>query len=425
MGVFPGPALAAWGMSARAGCRRLLFISLCCGVLSPAVARELSEAEAIAAMLARDDFVALEQARRGAAQAELEQAALRTNPTLSIGREGVTSGGAREAETRLEATQQLDLAGRRRFAREAASHRLAATDSELAGARTDAVADLRRVFARVLFGVRVVDALDAALVSLAHSAQVVERLAESGEASGYDRHRVKRELSALRVKRDTAAAELARDRALLAAFVDDGASQQLVPLGASLPAPPPALDEMRAQLRERAQLLALMGHAKAADSEVQVSRRGWVPDVTVGLGTKVVETGHGDRGDLTLSLGIPVPLFDRGQARTKRAVAEREAYRAEHALQFTRLSGELDGAWQQATRLFSAALDYRRDVLISAHELGRIAQTAYAAGEGGVLELIDASRTELETELTSFELDHQARMARIELDQIAGVDSHE
>ena len=126
-----------------------------------------------------------------------------------------------------------------------------------------------------------------------------------------------------------------------------------------------------------------------------------------------------------MSLGVPIPLFDHGQARVKRALAERDGYRAEHALQMARLGGELDGTWQQASRLFTAALDYRREVLSTSHELSRIAELAYSAGEGDVLDLIDAARTELETELTSFELDHQARMARIELDQLAGVNEHE
>jgi len=425
MGIYPSSALATRVIPGCDVHRWILIIALASSVLSPAAARDLTEAQAIAAVLSREDFVTLEEARRAAAQAEVEQAGLPANPTAAVGREGFSSRGAREAETRLEFTQQIDVAGRRRFAREAAEHRLAATDSELAGARTDAVAEVRRSFARVLFRSRVVDALHSAVDRLTSSAKIVNRLARSGESSGYDRRRVMRELFALRVERDTAAAGLARERAMLASYVEGSVPEELAPVGALLPAPPPPLDELRAQLRERGQLVALQVHAEAADSEVRMSRRGWIPDVTLGLGTRLVETGHGDRDDLTLSLAVPLPLFDRGQARTKRAVAEREAYRAEHALQLSRLSGELNGAWQQASRLAAAALDYRRDVLGSSHELGRIAQTAYAAGEGGILNIIDASRTELETELTSFELDHQARMARIELDQLAGVNSHD
>lgn len=425
MGIHSSPASARRGIPARDSRRWVLFSALACCVLSSASARELSEAQAVAAALTRDDFVALEQSRHGAAEAEVEQAALPANPNATLGREGLSSGGARQAETRLELTQQLDVAGRRRFARTAAVRRLAATDAELAGVRTDAIADVRRAFGQVLFRARVVGALDKAVTSLSASAQVVNRLATSGESSGYDRRRVVRELFALRVKRDTAAADLVRDQAVLAAYVEDNAAQALAPSGPALPAPPPPLNEMRERLRERSQLVALEVRAEAADSEAQMSRRGWIPNVTVGVGTRLMESAQGEQGDLMVSLGVPIPLFDRGQARVKRAVAEREGYRAEHALQMARLGGELDGAWQQASRLFAAALDYRREVLSSSHELGRIAETAYAAGEGDVLDLIDAARTELETELMSFELDHQARMARIELDQIAGMNNHD
>jgi outer membrane protein TolC len=42
-----------------------------------------------------------------------------------------------------------------------------------------------------------------------------------------------------------------------------------------------------------------------------------------------------------------------------------------------------------------------------------------------VLDLIDAYRSELDTELMSLDLDYRARIARIDLDQIAGVSPHE
>ena len=101
------------------------------------------------------------------------------------------------------------------------------------------------------------------------------------------------------------------------------------------------------------------------------------------------------------------------------------AYRAEYELRFTRTTAELRGAWQQAVALREVALDFRRGSLRGSRELSSIAEKAYAAGEASILELLDAWRTELDAALTSLELDHRARLARIELDQLAGVSLHD
>jgi cobalt-zinc-cadmium efflux system outer membrane protein len=94
-------------------------------------------------------------------------------------------------------------------------------------------------------------------------------------------------------------------------------------------------------------------------------------------------------------------------------------------LRRSRLDGELEGLWQQASQLHAAASEFRREALTVSRELMQIARTAYTAGEGSVLDLIDAWRTELDAELTSLDLDYRARLARIELDRIAGVTAHD
>ena len=58
MGIHPSPALARRGIPERDGRRWILCMALAWQVFLPAAARELSEAEAIAAALSRDDFVA-------------------------------------------------------------------------------------------------------------------------------------------------------------------------------------------------------------------------------------------------------------------------------------------------------------------------------------------------------------------------------
>lgn len=405
---------------------RIVLVTLLAVLLAPSLAAlEVTEFDAVTAALSRADFKALEISRRMAAEADVDQAGLLPNPEASFGREGFTTAGGRTIETSYELSQQFDVAGRRGLAKQAAAQRLSATDSEVRGDRQGTVAEVRKAFGDVLYRARRVDTLNHSLTRLTATTGVIERLARAGEASGYDRRRVQRELQGARVRLETAAAELARSRAVLAAYLEAPNPEEIVPVGSPLPAPPAPLAELRTALHERPDLAALLARAAAAAGELAAAQRAWIPDVTVGVGNRVFEQLGADNDRLMLSLSMPLPVFDRGQPAAKRAAAEREGFRAEHALRLARLDAELDGLWQQSTRLHAAALAFRRESLAGSRELTRIARTAYRAGEGGVLDLIDAFRTELDTELLSLELDYRARLARIELDQTAGVSPHE
>lgn len=426
MGIHTMPVTAVGYLPARPPRGRIFFVTMLAVLSAPSLAaREVTEFDAVTAALSRVDFITLEASRRMAAEADVEQAGLLPNPEASFGREGFTTAGGRTIETSYELSQQIDLAGRRGLAKQAAAQRLSATDSEVRGDRQGTVAEVRKAFGEALYRARIVDALNHSLTRLTTTTGVIERLAGAGEASGYDRRRVQREVQGARVRLETAAAELARSRAMLAAYLEAPNPEEIVPVGSPLPAPPVPLDELRSALHQRPDLAALLARADAAAGELAVARRAWIPDVTVGVGNRVIEQVGAENDRIMLSLSMPLPVFDRGQPAAKRAAAQREGFRAEHALRFARLDAELNGLWQRSTRLHAAALAFRTESLAGSRELTRIARAAYQAGEGGVLELIDAFRTELDTELLSLELDHRARLARIELDQTAGVSPHE
>lgn len=78
------------------------------------------------------------------------------------------------------------------------------------------------------------------------------------------------------------------------------------------------------------------------------------------------------------------------------------------------------GLWRQAGRLRDAAVRFRAQSVDASRELARVAEAAYRAGEGGVLDLLDAYRTLMEAEAEALGLELAARLSRIELDQMTG-----
>ena len=63
---------------------------------------------------------------------------------------------------------------------------------------------------------------------------------------------------------------------------------------------------------------------------------------------------------------------------------------------------------------------YVRELGEKGVELARIAQIAYREGEQGILELLDAQRVSLLSQLRVLELSASAKQAEIELDRAAG-----
>jgi len=94
-------------------------------------------------------------------------------------------------------------------------------------------------------------------------------------------------------------------------------------------------------------------------------------------------------------------------------------------LTYARLEAALRGVWRQAAELRQVAASFRRESLGSSRDLTHIAEAAYRAGEGNILDLLDAYRAELNAETTALDLELRARLARIELDVLSGARTHE
>lgn len=66
----------------------------------------------------------------------------------------------------------------------------------------------------------------------------------------------------------------------------------------------------------------LSRRAEAADLEGKAAARGWIPDVTLGVGPKRREDVAGTENSTVMTVSVPLPLFDRQQAGQQRAAAE-------------------------------------------------------------------------------------------------------
>lgn len=386
-----------------------------------AEAPPLTEGEAIRGVLSRPAWLEAQAGRVGQAESALAEAALLPNPVFAFGREKIGSVGGDATERTVQITQTFDVSGRRALRREAAGRRLEAARLDGQDRRLAAITEVRRIFAETLHRDRTQAAVGRWLERIEAATLVAVQLAQAGEVSGYDRRRFEREAQTARARLAAARVDAARSRETLAALAGRRAEETMHLAGELLPDAPPALEAAQAGLRQRPDLASLVAQADAFERERQAAERGWIPDLTVGIGQKRVEEPARSDNGVVVGVSAAIPLFDRGQAAQQKSRAQAQTLRAEHALSLARAEAELRGVWRQASDLRQAAETFRRDALAGAHELSRIAEAAYRAGEASLLELLDAYRSELDAETTELDLALRARFARIELDSLSGV----
>lgn len=100
--------------------------------------------------------------------------------------------------------------------------------------------------------------------------------------------------------------------------------------GALLPDPPPPLAPLLQALTLRPDLQRLKRQTSAYTLERRAAARGWVPNLTLSLGSKKVtntSTLRSDTGPFIVA-GINLPLFDRNQAERDRAGARAQKWPA-------------------------------------------------------------------------------------------------
>ena len=403
--------------------RRRGISALCLGFLilisgGGTLAVSLTESESLRLGLEREAYRELLDSRQIRAESDLTAAKTWPNPQLELSREELGD----ETETAVWLRQAFDLSGRRGFSSQAAEAALEAVRLELDASRAERRAEILRLFHQTLYHQRREALIGRWLERYARVERSMRRREEAGDVSGYDRLRISRERDSLM------ASQREELMGLEAAFwklrESLGLKEQRFDSldGELLPDDPPDLGQVLENLPNQPGLQSLRYQSEAGHFEVQAARRAKVPELVLGLGHKQFDSPQGDESGLMLSAGFTLPLFDRGEAQRQKAASNWRERQSEYRLAQVRVKTEAERRWGQARQSLDNARLYLAQSLNDAHELLRIAETAYENNELGVLELIDAYRSALDADLNALRLALEARLNRIELDSLrAGV----
>ncbi|MFL5264282.1 MAG: TolC family protein [Anaeromyxobacteraceae bacterium] len=385
-------------------------------LLSPvAGSAQLTEAQVVERALSRPAVRDILEGDVDVVRADAIRAGMWANPTISYTREQTSGGSPAASEDFAQIAQAFDVSGRRGLRSRAADHRVEAARLRGTSLRLQLETDVRTRFYDVVLAQQRAGASEEALRRIGPLVDLVARRAQAGDVSGYDRKRIDRERLSVQARLDAEAAQLSRSRERLAALLGAAPSSELRVSGDLLPAIPAEVD-VPAVLRQRPDLRTLGEESTAGDLERSAGRRGWIPDVQVAAGYKGTAAA-GERADgFTLGLAVPLPLFDRLQDESLRGDGRARAARGRLALEEAAAAGDIRGLHAEAAQLARAARAFRDEATAASRDLLSTAEAAYRGGELGILELVDAYRGALDSELQALDLAWTARRARIDLD---------
>jgi outer membrane protein, heavy metal efflux system len=372
------------------------------------VPTRLSLAEALRLAVERNPSLDAARLQQGVAQADVAAAGRWLNPSFSVDSEGYNgepsgAGFFDQQELALRVDQEFELGGRRKHRSTVAAAAAAATARSI----DDQVRQLRFDVQQAYFQL-VLARLDAdfARVSLEEIDKVIavnRSRYKQGEVSGTELRRL--EVERLRFTNDALQADLANrhSRSRLLALMAAARLDQAVEPTDTLVVPPsgaPGADQTAGRgavdssaliakaLAERPDLQAAQQDQSRARAEVDLQHALRTPNLSVGGGYK---RDFGTSG-LVWGVSMMLPLFDRNAPGIARAEAGRRVTDSQARARALAVSLEV----QQAVALVDVSRErvaqIEHDYLTAAREARDAVLSAYRAGEGDLLDYLDAQR---------------------------------
>ncbi|MBE7537192.1 MAG: TolC family protein [Opitutaceae bacterium] len=395
------------------------FFGACFGAALAGSGAPLTLADALQRATDASPILSAQRHSRLAADALIEQAGYRPNPTIEATLENVLGTGdvrgIRGAEATVLATQTLERGGKRQKRVALANRERELTEQELAVLQNEILSRTAVAYVGVLAARQRLALAEAPLRLAVETLAAAESREKAGAASTIDVARARAAVAAARGEVVRARALVSGAQTALAAIWGGGPDDALEVAGTlrvpdALPDESMLLSRMGQHPRVALQRAAIESRQAAVDVEVSMASQ----DVSVGGGLRFLRDGSD--AALVASVSIPLAVRNRNQGRIR--AAREEALGAGETLRAVRLElkAAFDADWQELKAAHATALGLRRDVLPANEDAFDAVKRAYDNGELAFIDVLDAQRTLLtvQRELLEAEASYVIALARIE-----------
>jgi outer membrane protein TolC len=318
-------------------------------------------------------------------------------PQTRVGPQQLTAG----------VSQRLPWFGKLELEEQAAVLEAASAWSQVAAARFELVTKVRRLYLELQYLGRESRLLSEETTTLEHYEELAQARYASGVGIGQTVIKIQAEITRARAR----LLDIDRRRVPLLAEINalrdrpDGSPIEVGPLPTGEPAPlPPPADLRKTALGKRPELIEMQTLIEAAKVRIELAQKSARPDFTLGLSYSLIgrradaagkldpPEGNGD-DVLGVSGGINLPIRrQRIAAGIEEAVQQRLAAEQRRRVVVSGIDGELADLTRRVPLLREQLELFERILIVQAEESLRSAETAYASGSIGALDLLDAER---------------------------------
>jgi len=397
----------------------VLLLSVVGASAQEAAPPPLSLGDALRRAAAQNPTLAAQGYAERAAEALIEQAGLRPNPTLDVGLENVLgtgrTQGVRSLETTVQASQTFERGGKRENRVALAGREREVAAKEFAVRRAEILTDSAHAYIAVLAAQQRL-ALAAEPLKLAReTVTAVEVRVNAGVASPAETARARAALAAAQADYARAEASLLTARAVLAATwggvpADVSGVAGTLQIPDALPSEAAFLAKLATHPRLELQQALIAGRRAV----LQLQQAQATQDVTASGGLRFLRDGTD--AAFVAGFSVPIPYRNKNQgniraARENLAGAEQSVRAVEVELRVA-----FTAAWQDLTAAHLAAQNLRRIALPATEEAYAVVRRAYEQGQLPLIDVLDAQRAlvALRRELLDAEAAYAAALARAE-----------
>lgn len=361
------------------------------------------------------------RARADEAVALIQDAAAYPNPSATVTHEPVSDGDVDYSESYFNLSQRIEWPGARAARIDAASQFAEVAAAELTSDSLRLSFDVSRVFTQAVAAVERVRVLREVTEYFRDADRAGQAMLEEGETSGYHlrRLRVERARYENRLSRALLAKEAARRRLELLILPEADPSVRLepVPEPGQVPRDIALESVLDRALAQRAELASARAAIEAASARERLARRKKRPEPLVTAGYKRQSDGF---NGLFLSLGAPIPVFDRNRGVVAAAEAQLYAAETRYMLVERSIAADVRRSFDTYNSLVGRDDLIATDLLADIDALLTAARTAYSEGEMTLVELLDAAEAYRDARISTLELTTDLRIAYYDLVRAAG-----
>ena len=388
---------------------------------------EIVLADALALALLRNPELAVDSYEQRAREAALLQAGVRPNPTLSLGVEDIGGTGDRkglgDAQTTLILSQVVELGGKRaaRVSLARADVEAAAWDYEIQ--RIELFSRVSDAFVEVLAAQRRLSLADDALKIAREVKSVATRRMKAGMASPAEELRAGVSVDISSTLREHTQHELKAARQALAALWA-GTPRFTRAQGDLMKVPePPSADDLTRRIESSPNVARWQAEVARREAMRKLARSSRTPNLELNGGPRHLAASGGEKGDMSLVVGVsvPLPFWDRKAGAIAEAEQRFAQVAAERKADLVRVTTAIQAAQLGLVAAVEEAKVLRERVLPGIERTLEILRRGYEEGRFAQVEVLEAEKARVEAREQELRSLVEAHQSAREIERLTGV----